>query len=155
MLLNFWQRGTHCLLRCCFCWVALSSLAIEILFAITAIAVMTVYNLSVLGRFLYDTEVRFACNAKLPVLNDDAFISQSSKSSPLVEIGEASIHNYLYFWLIDMHSSDMSGQVLHRKRAVWAAAVFSFVRHNRSVTFNIIRFAMLPFILVHSQRCQC
>ena len=54
-------------------------------------------NIRVLGCFLNDTEVRFACKAKLTVLNDDAFISQSSKSSPPIEIGEASIHNFLYF----------------------------------------------------------
>ena len=58
----------HCLLRWCFCWVTLSSVVIEILFAITVIAVMAVYNLSVLGSFLYDSEVRFACKEKLPVL---------------------------------------------------------------------------------------
>ena len=54
-------------------------MAIEILFAITitAIAVMSVYNLGVLGSFLDDIEVRFSCNAKLPVLNDYAFISRA------------------------------------------------------------------------------
>ena len=107
---------------CCFSRLILSSVVIEILLAITAIAVTAVYNISVLGRFL---DVRFACNAKLPVQNNDAFIS--CKSLPPIEIGEASIHNFLYFRLIGMNSQDMPGQVLHRKKAEWAAAAYLFV----------------------------
>ena len=80
MLLNVQQRGMHCLLRVCFCRVALSSVSLEVFLAVTAIAVTAVDNLRVLGCFLNDTEVRFACKANLPVLNDYAFICQSGKA---------------------------------------------------------------------------
>ena len=119
MLLNVQQRGMHCLLRVCFCRVALSSVSIEVFLAVTAIAVTAVDNLGVLGCFLNDTEVRFACKAKLTVLNDAAFISQSSKSSSPIEIGEASIHNFLYF----NHCTQFSlAQVQLQQFSIWGVS---------------------------------